>query len=56
MNSMLCVTGKFEFYLRFFEEGNASKTLIYDMKIDVDHVFRHAVPLETILSIIAQSV
>jgi len=56
MHAMLCVSGKFEFYLGFFEEGNASKTLIYDMKFDVDHVFRHAVPLGTILSIIAQSV
>jgi len=46
--------GNFELYLGFFEQGTTFKTGIYFMKIDLDHVFAHAVPLMTILSITVQ--
>jgi len=45
-----------ELYLRFFEEGATLKTLIYCMKIYVDHVLCHALPLRTILLTNAQTV
>jgi hypothetical protein len=48
--------GNFELYLWVYDEGTTSKTRIYCMKIDLDHVFCHAVPLRTILSINAKSV
>jgi len=47
--------GKLESYLGVYDEGTTSKTRIC-MKIDVDHVFYHAVLLGTILTNTAQSV
>jgi len=46
--------GRSEWYLGFFEGGSTFKTRIYYMKIHVDHVFSHAVPLRTIPSITVQ--
>ena len=37
--------GRVELYLGIFEKGTTFKTHIYCMKIDVDHVFCHVVPL-----------
>jgi len=48
--------GKFKLYLGFFEEGNTSDSRIYFMKVDVEHVSSHAVPLGTILSLTAKPV
>jgi hypothetical protein len=52
----VCVPRKVELYLGVYEEGTTFKIIIYWVKIDVDHVFCHAVMLGTILSIFAQSV
>jgi hypothetical protein len=48
--------GMVELYLWIFEEGTTSKTRIYCIKIEVDHVLSHAVQPRTILSITANSV
>ena len=48
--------GMVELYLWNFEEGTTSKTRIYCVKIEVEHLLSHAVQLRTIFSIIAQLV
>ena len=48
--------GKLNYILGVYEERTIFKLCIYCMKIDVDLVFCHAVPLRTILSVTAQSV
>jgi len=48
--------GMVELYLWNFEEGTTSKTRIYCVKIEVNHVLPHAVQLRANFSIIGQLV